>query len=116
MTTIIIKKVALRRLRDLADYVERRQRAKPAKGYVQREVLHDCGAPGCLIGHGRVVLGEARMTELARYVGTTPSQEGYVSAWWDLLSCRGCNDARTDWRKAVAYVRAWCNEHEAVQS
>jgi hypothetical protein len=95
----------------LADYVERRQRARPRRRYDQRMYEHACGAPACLIGHG-VALGQLDYwlaREGARLVYAVTSSEDR-----ELFSQEGCNNAGTDWRKAVAYVREFVKRRGGV--
>lgn len=106
MKTVSIK-TGNRRLLRLADYVERRQRAKPKAGYNQRRVVHDCGAPACLLGHADALFHGPVYLEFFA-VEAAESVE--------LFHNNGCGNARTDWRKAVAYVRAFVARRAAEDS
>lgn len=111
------KKAAIKMLRELAAYVERRQRAKPKAGYDQSSYIHQCGAPACLLGHSWAKNGMRRSDALEEYLRGVPVVIGatywFTSARAELFSVSGCGNARTDWRKAVGFVRAWCDAHEA---
>lgn len=93
-------KLGNKRLLKLATYVERRQRAKPKKGYDQKFVSYACGAPACLLGHAE------RLFWRSTVAGATTSFFALtMSEWGALFGMNGCDNAGTDWRKAVAFVR-----------
>jgi hypothetical protein len=86
----------------LADYVERRQRANPIRSYNQRFLEHGCGAPGCLLGHA---------------IAAGMDTKGFtmdIKEERELFGTKGCNNAGTDWRKAVAYVREFVKRRGGV--
>ena len=105
--TIKLKKTVIRKMRELADYVERRHRSKPKSGYDQTLVTHDCGAPACMRGHGDVLFGDKGMDQLRRAVKR-------LDCFTDIFGAHGCDDAQRNWRKAAKFVRDWCDEREAV--
>ena len=94
------------RLLKLADYVERRQRAKPKAGYDQETLEHPCGAPACLLGHAHTCFPLPGY-QAASFFGLS-TDEVHL-----LFNYKGCNDARTNWRKAVRYVRDFVKRRQA---
>lgn len=102
------------RLLELADYVENQQLSIERHGfdatYDQRELFHDCGAPACLLGHAHTHFGPGKEV--------TDSQMGCrffkisLLEWDEIFSSEGCNNAKRDWRKAVAYVRKFVADRE----
>lgn len=98
------------KLLELAAYVTRRHAAKPAKGYNQKSVNHSCGTPACLVGHGNVLHGGGVKTSAFILYHSRAAYALGTTEWMRLFSTIGCDDAGDDWRKAVAYVRAFVAE------
>lgn len=118
---LLSKKTVIARLRELATYVERRQRAHPTCGYDQETFTHECGAPACMIGHGHALFGPRKAGELENALRAVEPINTMFSPWsvfgatakTQLFSGRGCGDAGSDWRTAVKFVRDWCDAYEA---
>jgi hypothetical protein len=97
MTTL---KAGDKNLLRLADYIERRQRAKPRRKYNQLIMNYACGAPSCAVGHAQVLFGVSYYAISKGSLFALTADEYYL-----LFDSYGCNNAGTDWRKAVKYIR-----------
>lgn len=84
----------------LADFVERRQRAAPKRGYMQELLKYGDGAPGCLLGHARTMTARGHLPRglAALRFALTGAEHSELFSW------RGCSDAGSDWQQAVKYV------------
>lgn len=91
----------------LADYVEQRQSAMGRPSYDQRR-LYTSNGPGCLLGHKNAMYRGDRVFPGKEIYALTASEES------DLFSFDGCDNAGTNWRKAVAYVREFVRKRQAA--
>ena len=73
-----------------------------SEGYDQRQIVHSCGAPACLLGHA-----QKKWPDRAFVHGFDEEEFFAINGtdWFEIFSQEGCDNAGTDWRKAVAFVR-----------
>lgn len=118
----------IKALKRLASYVARRQGAlerlnSKLPRYNQVIFDHQCGAPACMAGHNVALVGRAEHKRLwSSLMMRKPVNEksssrlSQYSLLMELFASYGCNNAESNWRGAVAYVRDVCTRMEADKS
>lgn len=118
------KQTLLIKLRALATYVESFQgnleTISGKTSYDQEVVTTACNSPGCMLGHLLLLTSRSRNRELATALSELPTIkelpmcENYTdcNSYYQIFGVFGCDSAAKDWRKAVKYVRDWCDIYE----